>query len=279
MPVKKMMQERQPQPPHAQEELDAGPERPILEESADAEEIEQGRPYQSYVESELSACLQDNDVQSLVEQPQSELRTVAMSVLGPALRKREGDKNPYMYMAHAAMEAVVFHMQEQRWTRRPLSDVDAGANYLDALVQLAVDADWHAKEIQFPDHPSVLYTRDARTREPIPRVDSYIRNGYLSAVLGSKLYDQNRIYPNTKPTSGSVHYTLEGKSGTPSVKINYAVVRGRGTRDFSGVKIHSESLEDLRAANMKIVALRRRGMGYGERARQIAEIRKPFGLA
>ena len=280
IPSKRTARNRASQSPREQEEPEARAEQPILEEPADALGMEQERPYQSFVESEAKQYWREMGVVgSLTKPTREEIRAAAMSVLGQAQRKRPGEKlNPYLNMAHRAVADVLKHAREQRWTRRPLSRPNASADYVEALVQLAYDADWLAGEIQFPDHPSMYYTRDTRTGKPVPRKDSYIRGKYISEVFGSRLSDDNRIYPDTSPNRGYACCTLDDRSGTPSVRIHYYVDQGRGWRDFSGVKFYDKALEDLRSANMEIVSLKGSGLSSPERERRICEIRKSFGL-
>lgn len=280
MPIKITVPKRDSQPPQEQEQPEARVGQPVLEESADARDMEPGRPYQSFVESEARKYWQEISILNGLTKPaEQEIRAAAMPVLVRALRMRPGRKlNPYLNMAHHAVADVVKHVWEQRWTGRPLSDPYASVDYTDALVQLADDADWLAREIQFPDHPSIYYTRDTRTGKLIPRKDSYIRGKYLSEVFGSRLSNDDRIYPNTSPKRGYAYYTLDDRSGTPSVRIHYHVDQGRGWRDFSGVKFYDKALKDLRSANMDIVSLKGPGLSSQERERRIYEIRKSFGL-
>ena len=281
MPLKRGVQVREPELHREQEEPEAGAEQPILEEPATARDVEQGRPHQAFIENRLRQYLQDENIRSLVKPTQDEIRAAAMQILGQALRKRPGQKlNPYLNMAHRAVVDVVEHAREQRWTRQPLSAPYAGANYVEALIQLADDADWLAREIHIPEHPSIYYTRNARTGKPVPKETDYIRGKYLSEVFGPRLLKNSRIYPYTSSKRGSIYYSLYDKSGAPSVRIHYHVVGGGDDdwRDYFGTHYYIKELEVMRTANNEIAAINRSDLGWKEQVTRLYEIRKPLGL-
>ena len=280
MPLRKVAQKRESPPPQGQEEPEARAERSVLEEPSDVLDMELERPYQSFVESEARQYWQEiGIVGSLTKPTQQEIRTAAMPVLGQGLWRRTGSKkyvNPDLGVH--AVGAMTQHALERGWIKPPLSEAYNSRSYIRALIELARDADWAAKEIRLPDHPPIYYTRDSFTGKLVPSKDSYINGEYLSDVFGSKLSKDSRIYPSTSPNRGHVFFTLDDMKGTPSVRIHYIRDEGRGWRDFSGVKSYDKALEDLRSANMRIVSLKGSGLSWQERERGIYEIRKSFGL-
>ena len=201
MPLKRGVQVREPELHREQEEPEAGAEQPILEEPATARDVEQGRPHQAFIENRLRQYLQDENIRSLVKPTQDEIRAAAMQILGQALRKRPGQKlNPYLNMAHRAVVDVVEHAREQRWAMRPLSEPHASPTYIDALIQLADDANWLAREIPLPDHPPpkhppIYYTINPETGVPVPRADSLIRGDYVYNKQGTRLTNVRHIRP------------------------------------------------------------------------------------
>ena len=141
-------------------------------------------------------------VGSLTKPAQQAIRTAALPILCRALRNRQGRKvQPYLNMAHHAVADVVEHARQERWTRRPLSGPYASSTYVDALVQLADDANWLAREIPLPDHPPpkhppIYYTTDPETNGvPVPRADSLIRGDYVYTPLGTRLTDVRHFRP------------------------------------------------------------------------------------
>ena len=280
MPIRIFANQRAPQPPRAQEAPRVRAGQPNMGEPADAPGMEHERPYQAFVEREARQYWQEmSNVGSLTKPAEQEIRAAAMPILVQGLRSRCGFKsNPAMNRAQMAVDAMQLHLVESGRLQHPFTLSEPSPNYIEALIQLADDADWLAGEIQLPDHPSIFYSRDTRTGKLVPKKDSYIRGKYLSEVFGSRLSNDTRIYPNTSPNRGSVYYTLDDRSGTPSVRIYYHEDRGRGWRDFSGVIFHDKALEALRSANIRIISLKGSGLSRQETDRGIYEIRKSFGL-
>lgn len=103
-------------------------------------------------------------------------------------------------MAHRAVADVVEHARDARWTRRPLSDPFASPTYVDALIQLAHDADWLARGLPLPDHPGsrhppVYYRIDIDSRMPVPTEDSLIRGDYVFTRYGQCITKAAFIHP------------------------------------------------------------------------------------
>ena len=157
-------QSPQLQPPEDQEEAAVRAEQPL--EPVEVQAVEPGRPYQDFVESKLRQYLQDNNIRSLVKPAQAEIRAAAIPVLGLAQRYRPGWKlNPALNRAHMAVNAMQLHTAKSDWIRHPFTLSEASPNYVEALVQLADDAGWLAREIPLPDHPPpkhppIYYTLD-----------------------------------------------------------------------------------------------------------------------
>ena len=197
-------------------------EQPLLERAAD-EPMEPGRPYQDFVDSEIRKFWQEMvNIGSLTKPTQQEIRAAAMPILCQALRRRPGRKlNPHLDMAHHAVADVVENAREQRWATRPLSEPYACPTYIDALIQLADDANWLAREIPLPDHPPpkhppIYYTTDPETGVPVPRADSLIRGDYVYDKRGARLTNVRHIRPwlsnHFNPSfflwTGRVYYSL-----------------------------------------------------------------------
>ena len=205
MPLtRKTAQDPEALSPREQEEEEPRANRPKLE-PVEAEAMDPGRPHQDFVESKLRQYLRDNNVRSLVKPTREEIRAAAMPILCRALRNRPGRKlNPYLNMAHQAVADVVEHAREERWTWRPLSDPYASPTHLNALVLLADDAGWLARETPLPDHPPpkhppIYYTTDPETNRYVPRADSLIRGDYVYTPKGMRVTEDEYIHPWIDP--------------------------------------------------------------------------------
>ena len=183
-----------------QEEKEMRKELPLLE-PVEAGPIEPGRPYQDFVESKLSQYLRDNNVRSLVKPTQAEIRAGAMPVLGQAQRNRAGWKlNPELNRAHLAVNVLQLYLAVSGRIKHPFTLSEASPNYVEALIQLADDANWLAREIPLPDHPPpkhppIYYTIDPEYKRPVPRADSLIRGDYLFRKDGSRLANISHFRP------------------------------------------------------------------------------------
>ena len=192
-------QSPQLQPPEAQEEAAVRAEQPL--EPVEVQTVEPGRPYQDFVESKLRQYLQDKNIRSLVKPTQAEIRAAAIPVLGLAQRYRPGLKlNPALNRAHMAVNAMQLHTAKSDWIRHPFTLSEASPNYVEALVQLADDAGWLAREIPLPDHPPpkhppIYYTLDPATNRPVPRANSLIRGDYVYQPDGSRIAESSHIHP------------------------------------------------------------------------------------
>ena len=187
--------------PREQEEAEAPPIRAEPEPVAD-EPVQPGRPYQDYVENETERYWREMvKVGSLTKPDLQEIRAAARPVLGLAQRYRPGWKlNPALNRAQQAVDAMQLHALEQGWIKPPYSRLQMSANYVEALVQLADDADWLAREIPLPDHPPpkhppIYYTIDQATRRPVPGEDSLIRAEYVHTTRGTRLTKADYIHP------------------------------------------------------------------------------------
>ena len=187
--------------PREQEEAEAPPRRPVPEPVA-CRPVQPGRPYQDYVESEAERYWQEMvKVGSLTKPDLQEIRAAARPVLGLAQRNRPGPKlNPAMNRDHMTVNAMQLHAGERGWIEPPYSQLQASPNYVEALIQLADDADWLAREIPLPDHPPpkhppIYYTIDQATRRPVPGEDSLIRAEYVHTTRGTRLTKADYIHP------------------------------------------------------------------------------------
>ena len=165
--------------------------------------MQPGRPYQDYVENEAERYWQEMvKAGSLTKPDLQEIRAGALPVLGLAQRYRPGPKlNPALNRAQMAVVAMQLHAWEQGWIKPPYSRLQMSPNYVEALVQLADDAGWLAREIPLPDHPHpkhppIYYTVDPATERPVPSEDSLIRGDYVyDPDDGSRITQDEYIRP------------------------------------------------------------------------------------
>ena len=166
--------------PHSskeQEEEEPGAKRPRLE-PVEAQHVGPP-PYRDFVEREVREYWQSlGGVGSLTKPTQEEVRTAAMPILCAALRRREGrNEYPDPVTAHHAVGGMIQHALETGRIKSPFSEASESPNYIEALIQLADDANWIAREIPLPDHPPphhhpIYYTMDSESSRPMPRDDS-----------------------------------------------------------------------------------------------------------
>ena len=110
-----------------------------------------------------------------------------------------------MYRAHLAVNAVQHYAAERGWINHPFTPSEASPDYIEALVQLADDAGWLAREIPLPEHPdpqhpTIYYTQAPVTGLPVPRADSLIRANYLRCNHSStRVTRADYIYPYLLP--------------------------------------------------------------------------------
>ena len=165
---------------------------------------EPGRPYRDFVEDETRKYWQETVQVGRLKKPgQKELRKAARPVLGKALRRRQGktpDPGLACFRAHQAVCAMQRRAVEKRWIRRPFTSAEASPGYIEALVQLADDADWLAREIPLPEHPAprhppIYYTTDPASRRAVPRRDALMRGDYVYHKNGSRLTGDDYIHP------------------------------------------------------------------------------------
>ena len=207
LPLKRVVKE--PDPPHHQdqevEDVGVEPEamRPGLEPDV-ARAMEQERPYQDYVESEVREFWrQISKARSLTKPTQSDIRSAAMPILVQRLRRRKGsEKYVYPSIALRAVADVVQHAREQGWAERFYWRVYASPFYIDALIQLADDAGWLPREIPLPyhggpSHPPIYHTIDWRKdcAVPVPMEDSLLRGEYVHTHAGHRITPVPYIRP------------------------------------------------------------------------------------
>ena len=229
--------------PHSsreQEEEEPGAKRPRLE-PVEAQPMGP-LPYRDFVEREARDYWQSLDgVGSLTKPTQEEVRTAAMPILGAALRRREGrNEYPDPVRAHHAVGCMIQHALETGRIKSPFSEASESPNYVKALIKLADEANWIAREIPLPDHPPphhppIYYTMDSGSSRPMPRSDSYIRGDYVyTPWFGSRITASNRIIPLVIPEDNPVittaillilgldaSFTLVSGPGNVEVVVSY----------------------------------------------------------
>ena len=230
----------EPQPSQEQEEEEPGAKRPRLE-PVEAQPVGPP-PYRDFVEREAREYWQSlGGVGSLTKPTQEEVRTAAMPILCAALRRREGrNEYPDPVMAHHAVGCMIQHALETGRIKSPFSEASESPNYVEALIKLADEAYWIAREIPLPDHPPphhppIYYTMDSESSRPIPRRDSYLRGDYVyTQLFGSRITAADRIFPLVIPeydpviTTAILHllgleasFTLVSGPENVEVVINY----------------------------------------------------------
>ena len=201
MPLKRIVRERESQPPGEQVEAEVRAELPLFEPD-EAGAMEPGRPHQDYVENETEKYWREMvKVGSLTKPELQEIRAGAIPVLGLAQRHRPGWKlNPVLNRAHLAVNVMQLHLAVSGRIKHPFTLSEASPNYVEALIQLADDANWLAREIPLPDHPPpkhppIYYTIDPETNRPVPRAGSLIRGDYVFLRTGSRLINHSHFSP------------------------------------------------------------------------------------
>ena len=190
-------------PRQQEEDLEMAPLMQPGPEPVAAEPAGTGRPYQDYVESEARKYWKEMvNPGSLAKPGQEEIRAAAMPILCAAQRRRSG-RSPW-YMAHQGVEAMQQHAREKRRIRAPYSRLAECPDYVEALIQLADDADWLAREITLPNHPApkhppIYYTIDPASKQAVPRSDALIRGNYVYDTRGLRLTQDDHIYPWPDP--------------------------------------------------------------------------------
>ena len=164
---------------------------------------EQARPYQDYVDSEARKYWQETAREHNLTKPsQQAIRAAAMAVLCRARRRKTG--RPPLYRAHLAVIAMQSHALEQGLIQPPYSRLETCPDYLEALIQLADDAGWLAREIPLPDHPPpkhppIRYVTNPKIFWPVPTADSLIRGDYVHTPGGMPITEAEYIHPWIDP--------------------------------------------------------------------------------
>lgn len=166
------------------------------------------RPNRNYVEGEARKYWQAMAVSGSLNKPdREELRATALPILVMALRRRQGNAPDTALALHRtlqAVEAMQTHARMKRWIKPPYSRLAGHCGYIDALIQLADDANWLAREIplpecQGPQHPTIYYTVNPVSNNPVPRVDALLRGDYVYTADGDRVTGDEYIHPWRDP--------------------------------------------------------------------------------
>ena len=182
------------------------------------------RPHQDFVESEARIYWQEMGRERNLTKPDlEEIRAAALPILCLALRNRFGNRR------HRAVADMVQYARHKGWVKWPYSGAHESPSYIDALIRLADDANWLAREIPLPDHPPpkhppiyyILYSRYGRLI-PVPRPDAIIRGDYLHKPDGSRVTDERHIYPLAFLPAGNWRHTWSDliRPDTRALSIN-----------------------------------------------------------
>lgn len=153
------------------------------------------RPHQDFVEREARRYWQRIiEIGALTKPGLTEIRAAAMPILCQGLRNRQGHRRQY------SVDAMQLHALEQRWIKPPYPNLLESPSYIDALIQLATDADWMAEEVTLPyhpepEHPPVYYSIDSHSGMPIPAKESLIRGDYVFTHDGCRVTQAGFIHP------------------------------------------------------------------------------------
>ena len=249
-----------------QEQEDAGPIaiQPRLEPD-EAQAVEPGRPHQAFVEGEVRKYWQEIKERgpNLTKQSQEELRAAAMPVLCLALRNRRGSRRHQAvagmvqnalerdWMVRSICEGSQFISrklkQEPDWIKRPFSEAHESPSYIDALIQLADDAMWLAKEITLPDHPPpyhppIYYTIRIEWDYPgeIPREDAVIRGDYVyeNRESRSRVIKDGDFYPVTVDSQSywRYHKMLDGEERA-EYTVDFQFGKGPENRELADITL------------------------------------------
>ena len=240
MPLNRTSTERKSRPSQEQEESAPDLHKVGLD-PAEIETVEPGRPHQAFVESEADRYWRDIAKSGCLSKPtRAEIRAAAMTILCRAQRNWAGPKvNPVLNQALMAVNVIYLHATERGWIKPPFSRLAAMPNYVEALIRLADDAKWLAREVPLPDHPlphhpPIYYTIDPETDRPVPRADSLIRADYVYTVGGRRVTRDEFIKPQNNrlrliPYTSTLlslkwgaYYTLHFGSGDdPEIMIHW----------------------------------------------------------
>ena len=193
---KRMAQQRRSQ--HSQESEGEEPvskrQKPV---PAEPEHMEQGRPHQAFVEAEAGKFRQAMETGP---DPAKRVRQDVSAAAAPAPSRDSHYSDDRMRLK--AVAVMVYYAQVKGWVKPPYSNPFRTLSYVDALVKLADDTDWLAREIPLPahpepHHPTIFYTVDKSRGFPnrIPRKDSLIRADYVHTLDGQRISRQEYIQP------------------------------------------------------------------------------------
>ena len=178
--------------------------------------VRPARPYKNYVEDETREYWQEiGKERNLAKPSRQDIRAAAMPILCQALRNRTGHRR------HQAVAGMVQHAGEKGWIKWPFSQAHESPSYTDALIRLADDANWGAREIPLPDHPPprhppIYYTIGSINGRPVPvpREDAIIRGDYLYKMDGSRLTQEQYVFPK-RELPGDKHRGFLDVAHTP----------------------------------------------------------------
>ena len=163
----------------------------------EGEPVDQGRPHQAFVETEARKFRQEMETGADPAQPASQ-DDLAAAAPGPVRAPRTSDD----VMSLKAVAAVAEYARQKHWVKPPYSNTYRSPSYVDALIQLADDAGWLAKEIPLPahaepHHPAIFYTVEKKYGFPcgIPKEDSLIHADYVHTLNGQRISRQRVIHP------------------------------------------------------------------------------------
>ena len=212
-------------PRQQEEDLEMAPLMQPDPEPVAAWPEEPGRPYRDFVEDEARKYWEEMvNPGSLAKPDQEEIRAAAMPILCAAQRRRTGRSS--LAMAHQGVNAMQLRAVEKGWIKHPFTPSEASSDYIEALVQLADDANWLAREITLPNHPApkhppIYCTRNPITGRPVPRRDAKIRGDYVYTSDGRRLTRDDYIYPWPGPDHWPMVDDLNTRHVTACYSLNF----------------------------------------------------------
>lgn len=167
--------------------------------TAGEQDLEPGRPYQGFVENEARKYRQETDKTGGMVEPDRQAFN-ASAPPDPGTARRNPVLDPALNRAHMAVNAMRLHAAESGWIEPPYALPEASPNYVEALVQLADDAGWLAREVPLPEHPdpqhpAIYYTIDETAGRPVPRADGLLRGDYVYRFTGRRISNARYIHP------------------------------------------------------------------------------------
>ena len=136
-----------------EEEADAPARLPLPEPmEAGPEPAQARRPYRDFAEREAEQFRQEIENDGSLAEPSQQEAAAVLPALPRAQRSSPGPA-PALTRKHMAVVAMQMHLVERGVIKPPYSRLEECPNHVEALIQLADEAGWLARENLAPTHP------------------------------------------------------------------------------------------------------------------------------